>query len=87
MDFKKDISVRRMQQIISNTPFMKYLKKLKASKILIDNKRDRLKWAHNHVKKDQIFWSSIVFSYEKRFCIDGPDSNAHYWAESILERE
>ncbi len=39
-DFKVDIGVRRKQQIISNAPFMKYLKKLKAPKMSVDNKND-----------------------------------------------
>ena len=71
-DFNVGIGIRRMQQIISEAPFMKYLKMLKAPRMTIDNKKDRLKFAKDHLKKDHDFWSSVIFSDEKRFCLDGP---------------
>ena len=86
-DFGVTIGIRRMQQIISEAPFMKSLKMLKAPKISVDNKSDRVKWALKYMKKDHDFCSSVIFSDEKRFCLERSDGNAHYWADTRLERK
>ena len=65
---------------------MKYLKMIKAPKMTPSNKSDRLKWALKYIKKDHDFWSSVIFSDEKRFILDVTDSNAYYWADTRLER-
>ncbi len=31
-------------------------------------------------------WKRTVFSDEKRFCLDGPDGAAYYWAEKRLKK-
>lgn len=42
-DFNIEIDIRRMQQIISNAPYMKYLKKLKPPKMTSGNIKNRVK--------------------------------------------
>ena len=39
------------------------------------------------MKRDYDFWPSVISSDEKRFCLDGPDCNAHYWAGPRFERK
>ena len=31
------------------------------------------------------FWHEVVFSYEQRFCLDGPDGSIYYWSKPRLE--
>ena len=53
----------------------------------IDNKSDRVNWVLKYMKKDHFFWALAIFSHEKRLCIDEPDGNTLYWANSRLERK
>ena len=51
-DFEVDIGAQRVQQIISDAPFVKYLMILKAPKMLLCNKIDLFDWSLKYIKKD-----------------------------------
>ena len=42
---------------------------LRAPKMSSLNKTDRINWPLNYLRKDQDFWSFVIFSNEKRFCL------------------
>lgn len=54
-DFKADIGVRRIQQIMFDVSYMKCLKMQKAPRMSSDNRICRVEWALNYMKKDQDF--------------------------------
>ena len=85
-DYKVDIGIRRMQKILQNADYSEYTKMLKAPGLSIDNKKKRFAWALKYMKKLPTFWQSVVFSDEKRFCLNGPDGEAYYWADTRLEK-
>ena len=49
---------------------MKYLEMGEAPKMCMDSKSDRVKLTLKYMKKGHDFWSSVIFSDEKRSCVD-----------------
>lgn len=53
----------------------------KASRLTDHHKKARLEWAKEMLHQSPSKWMHTIFSYEKRFCLDGPDGRAHYWTD------
>lgn len=66
---------------------MKFIKVVKALRMTVGNKNNRLKFAKDRLEKDREFWSSVIFSNEKRFYSNVSDGNEQYWADARLERK
>lgn len=74
---KLDIGVRRVQQIISEAPFLGFIKS-KASVSLTElQKEKRQEWARKHLRWRR-YGKKIIFT-EKKFNADGPDEFQYYW--------
>ena len=83
--FQMDCTVRRVQQLLSTDTRLSW-KKMKSKPFLKKCHRDaRIGFARTMLKKTTGFWRSVIFSDEKKFNLDGPDSNAYYWADSELD--
>ncbi|CDF39636.1 unnamed protein product [Chondrus crispus] len=63
MDFP--IAVRRVQQILSSTPHLKYKKMVNAPMMTVRHRENRLKWVRRFIGKGDIFWNKVIFSDEK----------------------
>lgn len=73
------VSVRRVQQLLHNAPFLQFKKKKREPCMTQQHKNARYEWARDHVTWDTRKWKRIIFSDEKKFNLDGPDGFAFYW--------
>lgn len=49
------------------------------------HQKDRLQFSRPEVSRGDVYWFKVVFSDEKRFCLDGPDGLACYWHDLKTE--
>jgi hypothetical protein len=47
---------------------------------------NRLHFARNHMAWEEQ-WNSVIFTYEKIFCLDGPDVNLYYFHDLRKEEK
>ena len=76
-----NVSVRRVQQIIHDTPHLNYRKMSTVPWMNQSHFQERMNWAINHVAW-RCEWDNVIFSDEKKFNLDGPDGLMYYWRDS-----
>ena len=77
-DLNISLSVRRIQQIITKSPFLHYVKKARVPFLTRTHELARYNWALKGALWDKE-WNNVIFSDEKRFNLDGPDGLQFYW--------
>ena len=81
------LGVRRVQQLLKADPNMEYRKLKTAPKLTPAHKSERLVFAQKYIGEDARFWRHIIYSDEKRFCLDGPDGWAYHWHDKRMPAE
>lgn len=83
MDVKRDLSLKVSMSTVLRASHLgnglEWKKMRKAPAMTPFYKNMRLEESIENVKFYQEEWQNNVFSYEKKFKLDGPDGNACYW--------
>ena len=72
------VAVRHILQILDSAEFCKYEKRVEAPLLSPAHRTARLDWCEKFIGKPRSYWGHVVFSDEKRFCLDGSDKATYY---------
>lgn len=79
-------SLRTVQRIIKKCAHLKRRRLQKKPVLTQRHKENRLNFARNHMGwTDQ--WQTVIFTDEKRFCLDGPDGYLYYFHDLRKEEK
>ncbi len=82
--YSAPVTVRRVQQLLQDTAHLQYKRMKCVLKPTPWQKEQRVEWSKTQLRLSRTLWTRIVFSDEKRFCLDGRDGFAYYWADRAL---
>ena len=72
------VTARRVRQLLQDADNLEYVKRIHAPPLTARHKECRLEFAEKYVDYKEK-WARVVFSDEKKFCLDGPDGYQYYW--------
>lgn len=81
------VSLRTVQGILSEHRDLKFGYLKVRPRLTKDQIIDRYKWCKMKSKMTMEDWHKVLFMDEKRFCLDGPDGQAKFWADRRLSPE
>ena len=73
------ISPRRVHQLLHESPNLIYQNMKTVPALTAKHKKMHLDWIKKKVTWTKEKWETMVFSDEKKFNLDGPDSSWCYW--------
>ena len=82
-----NVSVRTVQRVLSRDEHMIFRPMKVRPHLTADHKKRRLLWAREHDFVPSSRWRRTVFTDEKRFCLDGPDGSACFWADRRVDTD
>lgn len=81
------VGLRRVQQLLQEATHLQWSKLRAAPTLTPAHKIKRKEWAAAQLAISAMQWRRTVFSDEKRFCLDGPDGAAYYWADTRVDKK
>lgn len=81
------VSIRTVQRVLFEDEKLHFGHLKKRSALTPDHIKARRKWAKEMDFLSNNKWKRMVFTDEKRFCLDGPDGQAHYWHDKRIPKK
>ena len=81
------VFVRTVQRVLQQAEHLEFGPLKKRPALTKDHRKERFRWAREFHFQPARLWKKTVFTDEKRFCLDGPDGQAYFWADKRLPRD